>query len=303
MCIRSLLGVCSCAASFVPLCTLGPSRNQMPLRRSCARLDAFGAGMIWAMRQAGATKPEIIQEVEKPDGAPVTRAIIDRVIAEQTSDPSWRGVRGGVGGRPALLTPEQRKELVDLVFAERGKAVVTVKYCRQKLPFLREVSKKTVERALHEAGYRWMARRVKTSVPPKSRESRVAFATRVVKMRAESLARWCYTDGTTFYLARGPAEEHQHRRAALGRCVWRMANGKDGLLDGNIGPSLYAKSQGLPVKIWGLFGNGGLEYFVLPACKICGGGGLPQALSGSERDRRMVGALAPAVGGYRPRQL
>ena len=33
----------------------------------------------------------------------------------------------------------------------------------------------------------------------------------------------------------------------------------------NIGPSLYAKAQGLPMKIWGFFSNGMLHYHVLPA--------------------------------------
>ena len=44
-----------------------------------------------------------------------------------------------------------------------------------------------------------------------------------------------------------------------------MASGKDGLWDENVGPSLHAKSQGLPAKIWGFFGNGRLFYHVLPA--------------------------------------
>ena len=44
-----------------------------------------------------------------------------------------------------------------------------------------------------------------------------------------------------------------------------MANGKDGLFDSNISPSLYVKAQGLPVKIWSFFANGRLEYWVLPA--------------------------------------
>ena len=43
-----------------------------------------------------------------------------------------------------------------------------------------------------------------------------------------------------------------------------MANGKDGLWGENIGPSLYAKSQGKPVKIWGYFSDGMLQYYVLP---------------------------------------
>ena len=43
-----------------------------------------------------------------------------------------------------------------------------------------------------------------------------------------------------------------------------MSSGKDGLHGDNIGGSLYAKAQGKPVKIWGFFGNGRLEYHVQP---------------------------------------
>ena len=50
----------------------------------------------------------------------------------------------------------------------------------------------------------------------------------------------------------------------FGKYVWRMANGKDGLWEANVGPSCYAKSQGLPVKIWGMFARGRLHYVVLP---------------------------------------
>jgi hypothetical protein len=44
-----------------------------------------------------------------------------------------------------------------------------------------------------------------------------------------------------------------------------MSSGKDAMWEDNVGPSLYAKAQGRPVKIWGLFGGGRLEYYVLPA--------------------------------------
>ena len=44
-----------------------------------------------------------------------------------------------------------------------------------------------------------------------------------------------------------------------------MASGKDGLFGDNVGPSLYAASQGQPVKIWGFLANGRLSYFLLPA--------------------------------------
>ena len=39
---------------------------------------------------------------------------------------------------------------------------------------------------------------------------------------------------------------------------------QDGLFDENVGPSLYAKAQGVPVTIWGFLGNGRIEYYVLP---------------------------------------
>lgn len=68
-----------------------------------------------------------------------------------------------------------------------------------------------------------------------------------------------------FYLARSEKEAEDKERACLGRYVWRMANGEDGLWDENVGPSCYAEAQGKPVKIWGMFGDGKLEYFVLPA--------------------------------------
>ena len=79
------------------------------------------------------------------------------------------------------------------------------------------------------------------------------------------MLRFSFTDGTTFYLARCDDEASQKHRTVLGKMVYRMASGKDGLWDANIGASLYAKAQGLPVKIWGFLANGRLEYFVLPA--------------------------------------
>ena len=43
-----------------------------------------------------------------------------------------------------------------------------------------------------------------------------------------------------------------------------MSSGKDGLFEDNVGPSLYAKGQGLPVKICGFLVNGHLKYWALP---------------------------------------
>jgi hypothetical protein len=86
----------------------------------------------------------------------------------------------------------------------------------------------------------------------------------LLRRRDHTLRRFAYTDGTTFYLARTEQEQEDKERAGLGKWVWRMANGKDGLWHASIGPSRYAKSQGRPVKIWGMLGAGRLEYFALP---------------------------------------
>lgn len=80
----------------------------------------------------------------------------------------------------------------------------------------------------------------------------------------KSLARFCCTDGSSIFLARTFDEHGQKQRLGLGKHVWRFSNGKDGLYDDNVGPSLYAKAQGKPVKFWGLLANGMLHLYVLP---------------------------------------
>lgn len=92
----------------------------------------------------------------------------------------------------------------------------------------------------------------------------MAYAGLVVRKQEKSLMRYAYTDGTTFFLARGPEEKTSKQRGKLGRYVWRMSSGADALYDDNVAPCLYAKAQGLPVKIWGFLANGRLEYWVLP---------------------------------------
>jgi len=163
-----------------------------------------------------------------------------------------------------LLTVAEEQAAVKLVFDERGSAKVTVPYCRKRLPFLRRVSEQTVRNVLHRAGLAWLRRRRKSAVPPAWKAKRIQYCKWLQTLPKRHLRRFAYTDGTTFYLARSPVDFDGKQRAGLGPGVWRMSSGKDGLWDANIGPSLYAKSQGLPVKIWGLFANGRLEYWVLP---------------------------------------
>ena len=231
-------------------------------------LDAFARGVIWGMHLAGMSRADMVEHVQKPDGGAVPVNTIDRVIAKKRASPEWRGEeRAREGGRPQAASPATQVALRKLVFKERGSHKVTVSFCKKRLPALRRVSDDSVERYLHSAGLKWLTRRRrrKSWVPEPHKADRLAFAEKVLRMHASSLGRWAYTDGTTFFLARGEDEAGQKRRAALGPYVWRQATGKDGLYDDNVGPSLYAKAQGLPVKIWGFLANGHLAYWVLPA--------------------------------------
>ena len=230
---------------------------------SFARLDAWARGAIWGMSLAGAPVEHICHSVTKTDGKAPSMRAVEAVIARKKADPEWRG-RETHSGRPHVLTSAQQQEVVDLVFEERGKSKVTIAFCKQRLRFLRKVSRQTVERSLQAAGLCWLRRRTKTLVPAPAKRPRLEYAAAMLLRTPSVLRRFAYTDGTTFYLARSPADVLEKKRLALGKHVWRMASGKDGLWDENVGPSLYAKSQGLPVKIWGFLGHGTLKYFVLP---------------------------------------
>lgn len=233
---------------------------------SRARLDVFTRGAIWGMHVAGMPREDMLQHVRKVDGSPVTLKLIDKVIASRKEDPEWDGTpHGEQSGRPRAVESDTMAKLSRLVFKERGSCKVTVAYCKKSIPVLRDLHNTTVERYLHEIGLKWLTRRRKAWVPPTHKEARLEFAEKVSRMRTSTLSRWAYTDGTTFFLARGPSDVGQKRRAALGGYVWRQSSGADGLFDDNIGPSLYAKAQGLPVKIWGFLANGRLEYWTLPA--------------------------------------
>ena len=51
---------------------------------------------------------------------------VDAVLAKRSSSTSWNGEESSAGGRPRSLTPAQAKQLVNLVFDERGGAKVTI---------------------------------------------------------------------------------------------------------------------------------------------------------------------------------
>ena len=170
---------------------------------SMARLDLFTRGTIVGLRAAGVTRPDIVQRVRKKDGKRPTLRAVDGVLARHREEPAWRGEDSRAGGRPPLLTAKERKLLLNLVLAERGKAKVTVPYCRRRLPFLREVSESTVRRELFAAGFAYLRRRRKTAVPKEFREQRLVYCRWTLRQSVSDLRRYAYTDGTTFYLARG----------------------------------------------------------------------------------------------------
>ena len=235
------------------------------VKATCARLDVWARAEICTLNREGYTADQIVKKVKKKDKTAPTERSVRRVIRKKRKNHLWRGQDSRAGGRPPALTLAQKRELFRLVVRERGKAVVVVKYVRKRLPFLRRVSRQTVGNALHEAGLAYLRRRPKSVLGRTYKVKRIAFCKRILRCRDHTLRRFAFTDGTTFYLARGPVEAATNQRACLGKYVWRMANGKDGLHDDNVGGSLYAKAQGRPVKIWGLLAGGRLEYYVLPA--------------------------------------
>ena len=231
---------------------------------SWARMNVWSKGMVWGMHLVGTSRNEIRKLVAKTDGSTPSMKAIDDVLAKKRADKTWEG-EADHPGRPQELSEKEREELLKLVIDERGQRKVTVTYCKKKLVFLRRVTDRTVVNALHDVGLKWLCRRMKAWVSPDHKKARKAYAKKMLKRHFETLRRFAYTDGTTFYLARAAEEKEQKNRLGLGRFVWRDSSGKDGLYDDNVAPSLYAKAQGLPVKIWGFLANGRLEYFVLPA--------------------------------------
>ena len=102
-----------------------------------ARLDAFARGQIVALAKAGWRAARIRRTVRKPNGRRATVQAVRRTIRKAARDPQWRGGRVPAGGRPRDMADADAQALVDLVFRERGTAVVTIKYCQRRLRRLR----------------------------------------------------------------------------------------------------------------------------------------------------------------------
>ena len=225
--------------------------------------------------------------VRKKDGNVGSNQAIQHAVAKAKSDPAWQGEDSSAGGRPQSLLPTEVQALKQLIHDEVGLARVTIPYCRKRLPCLKRVSAETVRRTLHRLGLAWRLRRNKAAVSRKYRPARRSYCNWVLCEPRRNLVRWAYVDGTSFYLARTPEEHADKQRASLGKHVWRLETGQDSLEDKNVGASSYAKAQGQPIKIWGVFCDGRLEYYVLPKAVTSKAKVATQHMSG-RRYRHMV---------------
>ena len=133
-----------------------PVRKRQKATKSFSRLTPFLRGVIYGMFLAGSSVPEIMEEVVKPDGFPVSKTSVETAIqrAEETGGMHSDGDFGAAAhsGRPRSTTTALDKALVELVFKHRGRAKVTVAFARKALRVARKVSARTVQRRLEEDG-------------------------------------------------------------------------------------------------------------------------------------------------------
>ena len=190
---------------------------------SSSRLDAFARGQIVAYAEARVPVVTIAKKVLKKDGTRPKPRAVRKTIRKAKLNPSWRGENSPGGpGRPSTLSKAQLRQLRRLVFKERGSTCVTIKYCKQRIPSLRQHSRFVIAYALHTVGLQWLRRRRKRWVAPRHVGPRLAYARWVLRQTRAVLKSFAFIDGTTYYLARGPAEAADKHRGRLGTFVWRM---------------------------------------------------------------------------------
>ena len=88
-----------------------------------ARLDTWARAEICTLRSEGVLVSKIAARARKKDGSLPTPRSVEKVISKTRKQLEWRGEDSSAGGRPTLLTAAERKQLTDLVFAQRGKGV------------------------------------------------------------------------------------------------------------------------------------------------------------------------------------
>ena len=242
----------------------GVKKTNRKRKQSHARMTPAVRNRIIGMRLVGAPRDVIRTKACKSDGAMPSLKAVDNILEHFSKDPDWDGGDSVAGGRKRLLTPQQEKSILKILERDVGKFIVTARYVKKKLPELRKVRDQVVQQTFGRLGYAYRDRRRKAAISDKYKPARMVYCSWLLKQAQSYLNTFAYVDGTTFFLANDESQQTGKQRAALGRKVWRREDGSDSLEDKNVGPSAYAKSQGKPVKIWGVWGDGHLEYMLLP---------------------------------------
>jgi hypothetical protein len=226
-------------------------------------LGPFELGQIKAHLHHNVCPAEMARLVTNTDGETFSETAIRNAVEKVQEDSSFAGARKKGSGCPRKTSAAMDSAIVREVFHARGKKKVTVDYLKKKFRPLRMASRFVISDRLHEAGLKKLRRRRKTLVAKMYKNPRIKYSKWVLGRHKGRLERWCYTDGTTFFLDREASEKEHSDRAALGVDVWRMADGSDSLFSDCVGPSEYSKAQGQPVKIWGMLAMGHLSIYIL----------------------------------------
>lgn len=232
-----------------------------------AQLGPWEVGQILALKKEGFSQRQIAERVTKATEGKENPSFgsVGAAMRRLDAEPDWTGERHEGSGRKRKTTGAEDKEIVRCVKRFRGMKKMTSKHVRAAVPAAKKVSARTVRRRLKEGFLHWCRRRRKIKVPESALQPRLDWAAWVKRQREAYLKRWVYSDGITIYLARSAAESEDKNVAALGIYVWREHNSKDALFRDCIGPSSYAKGQGVPIRVWGLLVHGQLHISVLPA--------------------------------------
>ena len=228
-------------------------------------LGPFEVGQIIALHREGYSHRQIADRVTRGRDQPGPKlSAVGEAVRRLDADPSWTGSRTPGSGRKRKTTCTEDAAFAKITRLHRGARKVNSSSLQALAPTLRKISKRTVRRRLRETGLRYLRRRRKTVIPAASVAARLVWAVWVKAQRPAYLRRWVFTDGCCFYLSRTVAEHACASRAALGIYVWRESAAKDALFKDCVGPSVYAKGQGTPVRIWGLLYRGRLHIRILP---------------------------------------
>ena len=229
-------------------------------------LGPFELGQVKAHMEHGLGCAAIQKRVFKSDGKTLySETAIVNAMKKLQADRTYRGERAVGSARPRKTSQQQDDAIVKFVFKRRGKEKVTVRLLKKQFLFLRRLSDSLVEDRLHDAHLAYLRRRGKTYIAPAYLKQRVDYCMAVKRKHSDTLRRWAYTDGTVFYLDRTDAEHADSKRRALGTHVWRKSDNADAMHEDCIGPSVYSKGQGVPVKVWGMLADGVVHIEVLEA--------------------------------------